>query len=122
MGLEFEPDVASMGGLYRRQIDRAIAAYQGSEGIPAAPDQYSQLISPEIVEIQFRYYDGSEWYTSWDSDESAGFPLAIEVTMVLDPARTTRSGSFTFDALLQLETYRLVVHLPAAEAPPEEDE
>jgi type II secretory pathway pseudopilin PulG len=122
MGLEFEPDVASRGGLYRRQIDRAVAAYQGSEGIPAAPDQYSQLISPEIVEIQFRYYDGSEWYTSWDSEETGGFPLAIEVTMVLDPARTTRTGSFTFDAMMQLETYRLVVHLPAAEAPPEEDE
>jgi type II secretory pathway pseudopilin PulG len=124
---EFEPEVANLGGLYRRQIDRAVADFRGEIIAPSSPDEYSQLLAPEIVEIRFRYFDGSDWTSSWDSEEQGGFPLAIEVTIVLDPQRVKDaiSGaqrSLSVRDLLRMETYRTVVHLPCAEAPAEASE
>jgi hypothetical protein len=123
----FEPNIAKLGGLYRRQIDRAVASFRGEFIAPAGPDEYSQLVAPEIIEIQFRYFDGQEWATSWDSEETGSFPLAVEVVIVLDPNRTTNVDDqanrvLSAQDILDMQTYRSVVHLPAAEAPPEEEE
>ncbi|MEZ6093077.1 MAG: hypothetical protein R3C03_02395 [Pirellulaceae bacterium] len=119
----FDPQVSKLGGLYRRQIDRAIANYAGEMVAPNAPDNNSQLIAPEIIEIGFRYFDGSSWQDSWNSEENGFFPLAIEVTIVLDPNRIDNALSgkaLSAQDMFALETYRGVVHLPSAEVPPEE--
>ena len=112
------------GGLYRRQIDRAVEAFQSGEDnveIVVQPDEYSELISPEISEIQFRYWDGEEWLAEWNSEEQGGFPVAIEVQVVIDPERETEGGSYDDLERLEVETIRTVIHLPVAEVP-EEDE
>ncbi|MBX3416072.1 MAG: hypothetical protein KF851_00595 [Pirellulaceae bacterium] len=120
MATEFEPRISALGGLYRRQIDRAVAAYNGDSGAQSLQvDQYATLLAPEIIEIRFRYFDGSDWNTSWNSEDTGGFPLAIELTVIFDPNRTALDRQFSFNDLLDLETHRLVVHLPAAEAPAE---
>lgn len=117
--IEFEPRVSALGGLYRRQVDRAVAAYAGETAGAVAVDQFAKLLAPEIIELQFRYFDGSSWQTSWNSEESGGFPLAVEVTMIFDPNRTVLDRQLSFNDLLELETYRMVVHLPMAEIPVE---
>lgn len=106
------------GGLYRREIDRAYAAFAGETGAPGSPDLNTRLVSPEIAELRFRYFDGNDWAVSWDSTERGGFPLAVEVTIVIDPARTdVRNTTYAFTGFNQqtMEQYRQVVHLPVSE-------
>lgn len=108
---------ATAGGLYRRQIDRSVAAYQGSDGIDAELDALAELIAPEIAQIAFRYFDGEEWQTSWDSLEQGGFPLAIEVNVVIDPQRMDSGASYKYGGFdpETMERFRMVVTLPTAE-------
>ncbi len=124
---EFEPSVANLGGLYRRQIDRAVAEFRGEGLAPSSPDEYSQLVAPEVIEIRFQYFDGSDWTSSWNSEETGYFPLAIEITLILDPQRVDdavrqQPRSLSVKDILQMQTYRTVVHLPSAEKPPETSE
>ena len=81
----FSDRVNELGGLYRRNIDRAIANYSGEDGIMADADSYADLVSPEVVELTFRYFDGEQWNTEWDNVERNGFPLAVEIVLTLDP-------------------------------------
>jgi len=115
---EIQFDQTVPGGLYRREIDRAFASYMGDVGMPGNPDQYCQLVSPEIAQLNFRYFDGTDWTTSWNSEEIGGFPMAIEITIVIDPARTsTKNITYSYTGFNQqtMEQYRQVVHLPVSE-------
>jgi len=111
------------GGLFRRQIDRSVAKFEGLEST-AEPDLYSELVAQEVVEVSFRYFDGASWFTQWDSEEKGGFPLAVEMYVFIDPARagsigTAGSGTTNRE---DLETYRAVVHIPAAEIVEQEED
>lgn len=113
------------GGLYRRQIDRAIEAHQSGDenvDIVVRPDEYSELISPEISSIQFRYWDGEDWLAEWNSEENGGFPAAIEIQVVIDPERASDELAEGDPQRLEVETIRSVIHLPIAEINQEEDE
>ncbi|MDB2686791.1 type II secretion system protein GspJ [Mariniblastus sp.] len=112
------------GGLYRRQLDRAVAAYSGDSGLVSSPDEYSDLVASEVAEINFRYFDGDSWLSQWDSEELQGFPPAIEVTIVIDPTRSTSGQDYLYSGYntATMESYRTVIHLPAAELPTEEEE
>jgi len=112
--------IGEQGGLYRRQIDRAVAAYLGDTGLAVAPDEYTQLIAPEVAGIYFRYWSGEGWESEWNSDDYGGFPLAIEVTLQLDPYRATHPELANDED--EMDYYRTVIHLPVAEPPPEEAE
>ncbi len=118
----FDPEFGNVGGLYRRQVDRAVEAYLGNENVSAEPDKYSELISPEVAAVQFRYWDGEQWRTDWDSAEEGSFPLAIEVQVVIDPARTRPENRLARSNEEPREFYRTVIHLPVAEIPCEEEE
>ena len=115
------------GGLFRRSVDRSVAAYQGLSNTQE-PDEFSELVAPEVVEVAFRYFNGESWQDEWDSEEENGFPLAVEVNLVMDPLRTVGSGVAVDGNGNQLrtdrdglETYRVVVHLPVAEIVDPED-
>ena len=114
---------AVTGGLFRRQIDRSVAKYEGLENT-SVPDLHSELVANEVVEVSFRYFDGNNWFTNWDSEDMGGFPLAVGIYVLIDPARagsigTGGSGSSSRE---NLESYRAVVHIPAAEIVEEEDD
>jgi prepilin-type N-terminal cleavage/methylation domain-containing protein len=38
-------------------------------------------ISRDVVFLNFRYYDGSQWVEAWDSTQSGTLPQAVEVTV-----------------------------------------
>ena len=41
-----------------------------------------QVLAPDVRELNFRYYDGTDWYDEWDSTQrDNGLPLAIEVRL-----------------------------------------
>ncbi|MFN5320339.1 MAG: hypothetical protein ACK5D7_02630, partial [Planctomycetota bacterium] len=124
---EFDPQVSQLGGLYRRQIDRAVASYRGEYEAPTVPDEYCKLVAPEVVALEFRYFDGTDWASEWNSDDMAYFPTAIEIILTVDASRIQLRGRsaaqpLNFQAQLNnLQQYRKVVHLPAAEVPEEEE-
>ena len=111
---------ANQQGLFRDEIDRAVAFYQGGF-TPGTPKDYSQLIATEVVQVQFRYFDGTDWQSQWDSVENEGFPTAVEISIVVDsnPEADPAGSSNRIDG--RFERYRSVVHLPLAEIV-EEDE
>lgn len=43
------------------------------------PLEPHHLISPEVTELAFRYFDSGEWFESWDSTQMGRLPRAIEV-------------------------------------------
>ena len=55
------------GGLFRRQVDRSVAKFEGLERT-SEPDMFSELVAQEVVEISFRYFDGSNWFPEWNSE------------------------------------------------------
>ena len=55
----------------------------------------SVMWAPEVVALQFRYFDGSKWRESWDSLTRKGLPVAVEMTMAvvsLEDADTMRDA------------------------------
>lgn len=113
-------DYGKSGGLYRRQIDRAVAAYR--EETPSdVVDQYSKLVAPEVAQITMRYFNGEEWQNEWDSEEAGSFPFAIEVVVVIDPQRADpNEENYRFNGYdpETMQLYRSVIHLPTAGTPP----
>ena len=120
----FSDRVNELGGLYRRNIDRAIANYSGEDGIMADADSYADLVSPEVVELTFRYFDGEQWNTEWDNVERNGFPLAVEIVLTLDPNRINSDNPNSYNGFdpTTMKRYRSVVNLPVSEIIEEEEE
>lgn len=103
------PGNSNQGGLYRRSIDRAVANYRGDTGLIGAPDQFSQLIASEIIDLKFSYFDGESWTQSWNSQKQSGFPTAIEIKISINPSGLSNPDDGA------TETSRSVVHLPISE-------
>jgi len=78
-------------GLVRRELDRAITQYAMNEGNIDALDASAEIIAPEVSLINFRYYDGLEWWEEWDSEEMGGLPMAVEVVMAIRPYDQTQA-------------------------------
>ena len=94
----------------------------------ADPEDPSLLWAAEVIDLQFRYYDGAAWSTEWNSLERKSLPVAIEVTLKVEsgeegrPRATARPSE---DLLEELaidqgtpgeqagQTYRLLVSLPS---------
>ena len=106
------------GGMYRREIDRAVANFRGDESLQIRPDEFAELVASEVAEIGFKYFDGDNWVNQWNSEEEGGFPTAIEISLIVDPRRTSASSTTYqyngFDQAL-MEQHRLTVFLPMAE-------
>ncbi len=92
-------------GLARQEV-KNVTEIDSSNDLP--PD----LLASEVVELQFRYFDGSsqQWMTSWDGT-TTGPPFAVEVTLgiLAQPEAgtlATSTGSIAY--------YRAVVSIPTA--------
>ena len=121
----FDEDFGKNGGLYRRQVDRAVEAFRNGDQdieIVLQPDEYCELISPEISELGFRFWDGQNWFSEWDSEQMMGFPIAVEIAIVIDPERVSTDAELDELNELEIEIKRSVVHLPVAEIIEEEEE
>ncbi len=116
-------DQSPRGGLYRRQLDRAVGSFAFDIAGSMASVAETKLIATEIVEIRFQYFDGEDWQADWDSDQQNGFPLAIEKIVIVDSRRNTGSANEPLNNLEfdqdYMQIYRSVVNLPIAEILPE---
>jgi prepilin-type N-terminal cleavage/methylation domain-containing protein len=119
----------SVPGLMRRQLSRAITSYAVENGNTEQLQNSDELLAPEVVAIEFRYFDGYEWLSEWDSDSYQAMPLAIEVLLTLESSSPYHSGgvvnAFYTDESLGSQssavTYRLVVRLPVGKIRPLDD-
>jgi hypothetical protein len=113
--------VSGVAGLARREQDRAIASWAADDGGLETADHSGSLLAPEVNYLEFRYFDGIDWYTEWDSEQMESLPVAVEITIGIDPAfgedpATLDAGVIADMAAAEQaqELYRMVVHLPAA--------
>lgn len=105
-------------GLMRGQLDRAVAAWAEMNGGSSSAYETAELLAEEVTSLQFNYFDGEGWLPEWDSATMGGLPIAVEIFITIQPTQPLTeddiSASSTSEQLPTEQTYRLVVHLPAA--------
>ncbi len=79
-----------------------------------APEYSNLLPVPEILSVEFAYFDGSSWLEMWDSEEQGGLPKAIEanLTLRLDTPQETDLNPFARTTTPREFLIRKVIHLP----------
>ncbi len=87
--------------------------------------QQSQLLAPEVTELQFRYFDGATWFTEWDSELQDALPRCIEITMRIEIGDANQEDDSLLNTLASLNTtvtsadtqglVRFVVAIPTAD-------
>jgi hypothetical protein len=107
------PGAAAPTGLVRRVVNRAVAGQAGLASLGALP-QRVELLAPEVVGLQFRYFDGYQWFLAWDSELMEASPVAVEILLTLRAADARAPSPAALPATAALEQYRLVVHLPVS--------
>ena len=104
--------------LARRVQSRAVALNSMDSGLSDLQTG-EQLLSDQVVSIQFRYHDGYDWTTSWDTELIGGLPLAVEITLTIsDPGDVDDMSSIEVSTD---NTFQRIVRIPTAEAPAEDD-
>jgi hypothetical protein len=113
---------ASGTGLMRSEMNRATALFASENGDLEIFTQGAEPLASEVIGLQFRYFDGLEWFPEWSSQERNGLPLAIEIALVIaDPTSTDETlmaGAIidpTMDEVDPELVYHTVVHLPNAQ-------
>ena len=64
-------------------------------------DSGSVLWVPEVLDVEFRYFDGGGWTTQWDSIERKSLPVAVEIRLEiesLDPRAVRRRTAEEMEA------------------------
>lgn len=130
-GVAEQPIADGYAGLYRQQLPTAawVDLDASAQSATASPDMAEvELIAPEVVSIEFAYYDGQELLTEWDSDLEESLPTAIEIRMTLLEEPLVRDEKMTLGNLNELRRseenlveYRRFVLLTRASEPYEAD-
>ena len=122
------PSNGQVGGLIRRQLDRGVTAYAEEMGDTQRLARTGDLLAPEVVALEFAYYDGVEWLTEWDSSTQS-LPWLVEITLAMQSARGSEASPFSPGVSLNqlsytdrqaygIELYQLVVAIPGAQLRP----
>jgi hypothetical protein len=96
---------ASGHGLARMEGDRLALAMADTQSGTTLMAQCTEIVAPEVMSIQFLYFDGFRWVPDWDSSVMIGMPKAIDIKLQLSPI-PGRSGT--------PEIYNLTIALPIA--------
>ena len=74
-----------------------------------------KVLAPEVAAIQFEFFDGVNWTSSWDSGASSSLPNAVRVTIDFHPPDSARGGWFARPVSQSTNRYQQVIALPLAE-------
>jgi Prokaryotic N-terminal methylation motif len=112
-------------GLIRSEFDHASAQYTVDTGGDSSGASNPAVVAPEVLAIEFSYYDGSQWNTAWDTTSYNGLPQLIKISIVLsDPSRPKSAPEQNFasveDAAQQDpdNVYSVIVRMPACDPIP----
>lgn len=70
-------------GLVRRSLDRAATMHASLTGGMSRLSQTGDMLAPEIVGIEFAYWDGFTWQLQWSTDVFGELPQAVRVTLTM---------------------------------------
>lgn len=116
-------------GLTRREVNRATARFEAEGlGLTATPCGM-EMLAPEVAALEFMYFDGMEWWDSWDSAARGTLPVAVRIDLYIIPKEARKqqeqAGSLwqTSTALMPvadvgLLQYSLTVYIPNSEPSP----
>jgi hypothetical protein len=107
---------ASAAGLVREEVPRQTRLFTEQQGNSAAQSSGGTLIAPEVAQIQFRFFDGSQTLDEWDMLQTPQLPVAVEVCVWLKSARANSNSAenSSTDTLNGTREYKQVVFLPNA--------
>jgi prepilin-type N-terminal cleavage/methylation domain-containing protein len=106
------------GGLARQEIATVNSTDTSNVTLPpASVDDATKIIAPEVISINFQYYDGTNWQSTWDGTmpgidgvTPVGPPVAIAITISV--ARGDNPGAGVDDPTVR--QYRHVIQIPTA--------
>jgi hypothetical protein len=113
-------------GLVRQERDRSVASYSSTtiDLSNVVQDTGEELLAEEVTRLEFRYFDGYEWWPDWDSDVRGGLPMAVEIMIGMADRKTNPDAVVSTSSALSSTAasnvpqelfYRLVVRIPTAE-------
>ncbi|MEE2685744.1 MAG: hypothetical protein VYB09_05490 [Planctomycetota bacterium] len=125
---ELFQEESGAGGLVRRHLDRAVTNFAYMNGNIDGLMREEKLLAPEVVGLQFQYFDGYQWLPEWDTEIMQGLPVAVEILLLLKSNSPYQSGGvmtafsladlgLELDADSAVVSYRLVVRLPVGIVP-----
>ncbi len=120
-----DPTTAYSAGLVRRQLDRGVTAYAEEMGDTQRLQRTGDLLAPEVVALEFAYFDGVDWLYEWDSSTQS-LPWLVEITLAMQSASASAEAqlapgisismmSFADRQAYGVEIYQLVVAIPGAQ-------
>ena len=107
-------------GLIRTEGDRLIVQSVEANGGGAAAISKSQALAPEVAALAFRYFDGTTWYTVWDSAENGYLPRAVEISIAFTPPKNTGGPLANVTVSSSTNQFRTVILVPVADPLPSE--
>lgn len=107
---------STQGGLYRREVDRAAFVWAHQKSGSSDLSQATELLSPEVTDLAFIYYDSTIASNEWDSTENEKLPCAVRVSLAIRHSASGSSEQGARDATRKPVTYSMLVALPNAKA------
>ena len=107
-------------GLVRQQLSRAVTAWNEQSGGQVDMLTNTEVLAEEVTAIEFAYFDGTDWYSEWNSTNMGGIPVAVALAIQVEMKRSRagrRVSEFMGedpDTATTATIHRMVVHLPAA--------
>jgi hypothetical protein len=112
-------------GLIRSEANHATAQYSADTGGDSTSTANGSVVAPEVLALEFSYFDGSEWVSTWDTTTYNGLPQLIKISIALaDPAHTKPGDTPSFSSIADAadkdpdNVYSVVVRLPACDPIP----
>jgi type II secretory pathway component PulJ len=109
-------------GLARLAGDKMAIDHADAESDVSALAAAAKVLAPEVISVEFRYFDGVTWQVEWDSVAAQRLPNAVEITlglkqMISDEQRLANQFNAAARASMDqpVEYRRHVVSLPLAE-------
>jgi prepilin-type N-terminal cleavage/methylation domain-containing protein len=107
---------ASAGGLVRQEIDRAARTWAEQAGNQSLLQTAGlALVAPEVVHVEFHYFDGTQILDSWDMKQMGHMPLAVEARIWITSTATAAAQSalqYGLGDLSGTNQYWQTVYLP----------
>lgn len=109
-------------GLARRVVDRSTIRFAQENGALQWLDEQAELFAPEVMALEFAYFDGTQWLVEWDTELNGGLPVAVEILLIVHSADDVQSAgnaltgtNINYDQIGSEHFYRLVVQMPTAD-------
>lgn len=86
LGVLADPALPGYAGLYRRQSGTSAWTYKNTAtgvSLSATAQEAAELVAPEVLELEFAYFDGTQMVEEWDSAQRGRLPRGVEIRLTL---------------------------------------